>query len=52
MTTFFGVIFGLLAGYSRGWTDGVISRVMDILWAFPVILLGIALGTALALEAG
>ena len=37
------------SGYFRGWTDGVISRVLDIIWAFPVILLGIALGTALAL---
>jgi peptide/nickel transport system permease protein len=47
-TTIFAVLFGVLAGYRRGWTDGVISRFMDILWAFPVILLGIALGTALA----
>jgi peptide/nickel transport system permease protein len=47
-TTFFAVLFGILAGYRRGWIDGVISRCMDILWAFPVILLGIALGTALA----
>ena len=28
--------------------DGVLSRTMDLIWAFPVILLGIALGTALA----
>ena len=47
-TTFFAVLLGILAGYRRGWIDGVISRFMDILWAFPVILLGIALGTALA----
>jgi peptide/nickel transport system permease protein len=47
-TTLFGVLLGVLAGYRRGWTDGVISRVLDILWAFPVIILGIALGTALA----
>ncbi len=48
-TTLFGVLFGVLAGYFRGWSDSVISRFMDILWAFPVILLGIALGTSLAL---
>jgi peptide/nickel transport system permease protein len=47
-TTILAVILGLLAGYRRGWIDSVISRFMDILWAFPVILLGIALGTALA----
>jgi peptide/nickel transport system permease protein len=39
----------LLAGYYRGIADGVLSRLMDLIWAFPVILLGIALGTALAL---
>ncbi len=48
-TIFMGVVLGLLAGYFRGWTDGVISRILDVIWSFPVILLGIALGTALAL---
>ena len=43
------VMLGLLAGYFRGWTDAIISRGMDILWAFPVLLLGIALGVSLAL---
>jgi len=44
-----GLVLGLLAGYYRGPVDGVISRAMDVLWAFPVILIGVALGTALAL---
>ena len=48
-TTIFGILVGLISGYLRGWTDSVLSRFMDILWAFPVILLGIALGTSLAL---
>ncbi len=48
VTTFFAVALGIVAGYRRGWTDAVISRVMDVIWAFPVLLLGIALGTALA----
>jgi peptide/nickel transport system permease protein len=48
ITTFFAVLLGLLAGYFRGWTDSVISRLLDVIWAFPVLLLGIALGTALA----
>jgi peptide/nickel transport system permease protein len=43
------VLLGTLAGYFRGWTDAIISRSMDVLWAFPVLLLGVALGTALAL---
>lgn len=49
VTTVLAVIIGLLAGFYRGWIDTVLSRVMDVVWAFPVLLLGIALGTALAL---
>lgn len=48
-TILMGLVLGLLAGYWRGPVDGVISRAMDVLWAFPVILIGVALGTALAL---
>ncbi len=48
ITTLLAVILALLAGYYRGWADTVISRGLDIVWAFPVLLLGIALGTALA----
>ena len=48
-TTILGIIAGLLSGYFRGRIDAVISRILDVIWAFPVILLGIALGTALAL---
>ena len=50
LTIIFGTIVGLLAGYYRGWVDGVFSRFMDVLWAFPVILLGVAIGTAAALS--
>lgn len=42
------VTLGLLAGYLRGWVDAVVSRGLDVIWAFPVLLLGIALGVALA----
>jgi peptide/nickel transport system permease protein len=42
-------IMGLVAGYFRGFTDGLISRVLDLIWAYPVVLLAIALGTSLAL---
>ena len=49
ITTFLSVVLGLVAGYFRGVSDAVISRSMDVIWAFPVILLGIALGTAFAL---
>ncbi len=48
VTTLLSVLLGVLAGYRRGWVDAVISRVLDVIWAFPVLLLGIALGTAIA----
>jgi peptide/nickel transport system permease protein len=48
ITTFLAVSVGLAAGYFRGWTDSILSRILDVIWAFPVLLLGIALGTALA----
>jgi len=48
LTTVLAVVLGLVAGYYRGWRDSVISRSLDVIWAFPVVLLGIALGTALA----
>jgi peptide/nickel transport system permease protein len=44
---FVAVILALLAGYFRGWVDFVVTRFFDLMWAFPVILLGIALGAAL-----
>jgi peptide/nickel transport system permease protein len=49
LTTLLATVLGLLAGYYRGWTDTVISRVLDVVWAFPVMLLSIALGVSLAL---
>jgi peptide/nickel transport system permease protein len=48
ITTLLAVILGLVAGFYRGWLDAVISRAMDVLWSFPVLLLGIALGVSLA----
>jgi len=44
------VILALLAGYFGGKTDFVIARFFDLFYAFPVILLGIALGSALAIN--
>ncbi|UJA21128.1 ABC transporter permease [Thermoleophilia bacterium SCSIO 60948] len=47
-TTIVGVLLGIAAGFMRGKVDTIISRLLDVIWAFPVILLGVALGTALA----
>jgi peptide/nickel transport system permease protein len=44
------VILALLAGYFGGWIDFVIARFFDLFYAFPVVLLGIALGSALAVN--
>jgi peptide/nickel transport system permease protein len=52
ITTILSIIFGAIAGYFRGFTDTVISRTMDVIWAFPVVLLGVALGTALTVNGG
>ncbi|KRA43148.1 ABC transporter permease subunit [Devosia sp. Root635] len=40
---FVGVILGVLAGYFRGWVDVAIMRVMDIILAFPSLLLALVL---------
>ncbi|MDQ1211736.1 glutathione ABC transporter permease GsiD [Pantoea anthophila] len=37
-----GTLSGLLAGYYEGWWDRIIMRVCDVLFAFPGILLAIA----------
>ncbi|MGI8476893.1 MAG: ABC transporter permease [Thermomicrobiales bacterium] len=42
-----GVLFGLIAGYLGGWADTLISIVMDVVYAFPAVLLAIAIITAL-----
>jgi len=47
ITMVFATLFGLLAGFFGRWVDWIISRAFDVMWAFPVILLGVALGVAL-----
>jgi peptide/nickel transport system permease protein len=42
-----GSVLGLMAGYAGGWVDQAIMRTMDVLFAFPTILL--ALGVVAAL---
>ncbi len=43
VATGIGIIAGLAAGYLRGWTDIVISRLVDILLGFPYLIFAIAL---------
>lgn len=42
-----GTVLGALGGYFGGWIDNVIMRVMDVLLAFPSLLLAIAIVTVL-----
>ena len=49
ITMALATLLGITAGYYRGAFDGVTSRGLDLIWAYPVPLLGIALGTSLAL---
>ena len=48
ITMIIAIFLGLVAGYFRGIIDGVISRTLDVIWAYPAVLLGITLGTILA----
>src|SRR3954453_22320244 len=50
LTSLIATVLGLAAGFFGGWIDSIISRVLDILWAFPVYLLAIALSTVLLLQ--
>ncbi len=42
-----GTILGAVAGYAGGWVDNVIMRLMDVLLAFPSLILAIAIVTVL-----
>jgi peptide/nickel transport system permease protein len=48
LTMLLAIALGTLAGYARGPLDAVLSRIFDIVWAYPAVLLGVALGVALA----
>ncbi len=41
--TFIAVVLGLVAGYVGGWVDQVVMRVLDVFFAFPLVLLAIVI---------
>lgn len=47
VTCVLATVIGLVAGFFGGVTDGVLSRLLDVIWAFPVYLLAICLSTVL-----
>jgi peptide/nickel transport system permease protein len=48
ITMILATIIGVAAGYFRGWVDGILARLLDLMWAYPVVILGVALGVTLA----
>jgi len=48
ITMVLAIIIGVASGYFRGAVDGVLSRLLDLVWAYPVVILGVALGVTLA----
>lgn len=47
ITCFLALLVGGVAGFFGGIVDGVLSRLLDVVWAFPVYLLAISLSTVL-----
>ena len=47
-----GVTMGMISGFYRGWVDTVIARTIDVLLAFPVLLLGLGLASACSTKDG
>jgi peptide/nickel transport system permease protein len=42
-----GCLIGITAGYFGGWVDAILSRVLDVMIAFPAIVLAIAIAEGL-----
>jgi peptide/nickel transport system permease protein len=49
LTLLLAVPLALAAGYLGGRTDALISRLLDLIWSFPALLLGALLSTAISL---
>jgi peptide/nickel transport system permease protein len=43
IATSLGIILGVTAGYYGGWVDAIVMRIVDIMFAFPALLLAIAI---------
>lgn len=47
VATLIGGFLGILAGYAGGWVNTTIMRTMDVFYAFPSVLLAVAISGAL-----
>jgi len=52
LSVIFGSVLGIIAGFYRSWVDTIIARSLDVMLAFPVLLLGLGLATACSGENG
>ena len=52
LSVIFGVFLGTVSAYYRRWVDTAIARTLDVMLAFPVLLLGLGLATACSGENG
>lgn len=43
VTLVLAALVGTISGFAGGWTDTVLARLLDVLWAFPIYLLAISL---------
>jgi peptide/nickel transport system permease protein len=47
VTVAIGTVVGIIAGYTGGWTDALVGRFMDLVLAFPFLLIVLALSAVL-----
>lgn len=47
ITLLVGVALGMVTGYYGGWIDALVMRVMDVIMAFPLLIIAIAMVSAL-----
>jgi len=52
VTMVLGLAAGMLAGYYRGWVDTILSRGIDVMLAFPMLLFALGLGSACSIGGG
>ncbi len=41
LTAALGTLIGMISAYVRGWVDGLIMRLADVMFAFPALILGL-----------